>query len=521
MKLLIVEDEAVIRRGLVTSMNWDELGVTEVEAAKNGQEALDRLPHFQPDVVMTDIRMPKVDGLTLLQKLKEDSPGLFTILLSGYQEFDYAQKAIRLGVTEYLIKPVDKKEIAAVMARIAMQKKDRESKSETLAKAQNQERTEWFNSLMMEGGFVSDTLWQRAGELGISFMEGKHRLFFVEVDNYPILKETWKVEDFQRLYRDVQLFLDEEMPSEYTIQFWPVQAFRCGAIVSSHQSLNLKPLLDALRHKVKEAYQVSITIGMSREFQDARVLPFPMQEAKAALLRKRYEGKDTIYMAAGQREELKHAGDGASFDGPSFMKAINEGNTGHVKKALQQQFRAFKLSRTPLPEVRTWCLKLLLYTREDTQIPVKAEDLFTALNRFDNLKDMAELMVTNFSEMLKEAEVWRENHGNALVLRTIHYLEAHYDEPLTLDELAKYSFVSPSHLSRMFKKETGTTFVKWLNEYRVEKAKQMFKASPALPIYKVAEETGYPDYKYFVKVFKANVGLTPKEYKANLERHSI
>lgn len=418
MKILIVEDEMIIRKGLVTSFDWESYGIKEVRDAKNGKVALEIIASFLPDIVMTDIRMPVMDGLALARELKVEYPFIHVIILSGYQDFEYAQQAIKLGVFEYLIKPVGIEDLGSTMESVTEKLKKEAQLAEEHGRLQmiyddNVQVIceKWLNGLLNVEGDLTLKELAYGEQLGLKMSGPNYQMLLLEVDEQFLLAEISELE-MERAYVVIQEIALVVFPDRYQIITWNRARYEVCVMINlpNVATVEVYNHTMAIIEMVKERLGYTLSIGVSTIIDSVYELHHAYHQAKRALGQKQHPGIGAVY-------------------------------------------------------------------HDDDQNP----------------------------------------NINKVISTAISYMEDNYRHQITLEMMAKYSFVSTSYFSKLFKKETGETFVKWLNAYRIMEAKKIIVKNGALPIYVVAENVGIPNYKHFVTIFKSETGQTPSEFKRTLQ----
>lgn len=417
MKLLIVEDELIIRKGLITSVDWAAYGITEIKDAKNGKIALEMMATFLPDIVITDIRMPVMDGLQLAEELGRLFENVQVIILSGYQDFSYAQRAMKLGITEYLTKPVGIEALGEVMERVQEKIASRRTDKQELSRLQTiyADNLEvicerWLNGLLhLEASLTAEQI-AYGKQLGLELPGPSYQLLLIELEDVGQGKELG-VEQVRQQYEQVADTAAGVLNGAFEFTAWyRVQTGIC-IIVSVKDEGKLYDTAVKIVTAVKETQAQTVLIGMSDVIDSLYELHHAYHQAKRAMGNRQHTGIGGVYVEAMDQSNMNHA-------------------------------------------IRT----------------------------------------------------------------AIRYLESNYHAAITLEMMAKYAFVSPTYFSKLFKRETGESFVRWLNAYRIRQAKELLQENAAMPIYVIAEMVGIPNYKHFVKLFKEEVALTPSEYRERIQQ---
>ena len=403
LKLLLVDDESTIRKGMLSCIRWAEHGIDVVGEAANGEEALHMALTLRPHIILTDIRMPVMDGIELVCQVRKLLPECKIIIMSGYDEFDYAKRLMGMRVTDYLLKPVDENELLSVTRRLEAEIK-KEERDKTHAAA-----AEWLR-------------YENAPQLKAQLM---HR----------ILRGEFKT------------------PAE--IEKW---ALALGV----HLRLTGCPL-SVLMLAIDPFTPPDTEIGSEEE----KLLHYAVTNIAEEIISEQADG----FLSYGE-----------GFPPLGFVGLI-AGQSSVDLDALLTRIKALLLQH--LDQRVFWALgPSTLHPADLAQSYEAAEEALNA----------------------------RLYQGRRSFIKVaLRYMEDNFSRNISLAEVAGEACVTPNYLSRVFKEEMNSSFVEWMNQLRVAKAKELLRTS-TLKMYEIAELVGYQDYKYFVSVFKKTTGSTPKEF---------
>ena len=525
---LIVDDEPVIREGMRDHIPWEDLGFRFLAACGNGNEALEALEKTPADVVMTDICMPFMDGLALARHIREQFPATKIILLTGYDEFDYAHQALKLGVHDYLLKPITPSSLRE-MLRSLREKLDEERKrfkDEQFLRKQLEEslpllKERILNRLLSPEPDSSDIEAHiRFLNLPIPVTGVQYSVSVIEtitngstesaVMNHlsvvsavrEILQPTTSWIDFRNVRnQSVLLFWGTNTKGLYRETLWAAELLERRLSSYIHGTVHIGignpvPALVQVHQSYKEAMealQLSILQG------HRRVLPY-----------REIMGNNYL-----EKSSVPHWG-------REICKALILGEEKNLLQTLERMKEYFRSSVHRVEEYHlsvTFTLAYLLQSAEELQIPIL--DFFSeGSNPFLEVQDC---------RTLEEMEAWflRFSHKIAQYLRSQQedfslqkvreaelFIQEHYpDSDLNIGQLCKELSISTSYFSVIFKKHTGKTFLEYLTEKRMEKAKELLRTTH-LKTYEVAEKVGYQDPHYFSLLFRKTVGLTPTAYRS-------
>lgn len=468
LRMMIIEDELWMRRGLETMLAWDELQIQHVASAKNGREALGLMAECKPDIIMTDIKMPIIDGFTMLDKLSESIGKLpKIIIISGYNEFDYAKKAIRHGVVDYILKPVDPEELKNSVIKISkiIMNERKDSQSFT--------QLELKNVIYEKLAFPLNNL--RADFIPISFY---YCLIFT---SDPIDKGFMKKIEHEMYIITLSIGIHEL------------------TLIGCMQENTLASYVNELQHD--QAIGVS---SIKSNINDSFFVAY--REAEQAFQstfnqHTKHHKFHELNLNISREEET------------TILKALQKGNKQLVHKAINSV-----LDKYPIFEQK-WIIQFQFYLflcRYLTADQMKASNQVMWLHKFKSIYTLTDLL--HFYDLVFEPmidDITRNFNPSKTnyILQVKEYIDCHYkSSSLSLDEASEHLNLTPAYLSYIFKKETGINFTSYVTKKRIETAKNLLLSS-SLTIYEVSVEVGFNDVKYFIKVFKKETGFTPNRYR--------
>ncbi|BBI31254.1 response regulator transcription factor [Cohnella abietis] len=536
-KLMIVDDESIIRKGIRTSIDWWALQVEIVGEARNGKQALELVEQLKPDIVLTDIRMPHMDGLEFAQQLKQQFPYIKIIILSGYDDFNYARKALKIGVTEYLMKPVGAEELTALVSRIGAEIAEEKRQNEKEQSNQFLMREnfpliqrKWLNRLLKGETRINDAMLDKANQLRIPLDGPEYGVVVVDVDDFRLNTEHVSDREKELIHYSINNIVEEVFSS----------VFLCTACHSDFDNINV--LLNANmqnKHRIMECcneaqrciaryMKLSVTIGVGNYVSQLSEIQESYRQAVYAMQCKVYRGKGQIIAyheveSEIQGESSKRAVLLPSEDEKELLEYLSTMDKEKIDELLENRFTQFAQSFVSYENIKNISLKwviLAIAHLEQMGIDLSGSkqlvlNPYTEIEKYETTDDIQRWLGGLFTLFIDSIAAYKNVRYKNIVSVAIKYIQEHYSEEIRLEDISAQVFVTPNYFSRIFKEETGQHFTEWLNKYRVEKAKILLKDVSA-KIYEVAERVGYNDYKYFTHIFKKATGLTPKEYRNQL-----
>ncbi len=531
LKVFLVEDEYVVREAIKNNIDWSSYGIDFCGEAGDGEVALSLIRKELPDIVITDIKMPFMDGITLSKLLKEEFPWMEIILLTGYEEFAYAQEAIHIGVARYLSKPIngetliqeidclgqkiqEKKEEVAIVAKY-----EREMEERTI-----QERQEFFDSLV-SGGRDAAGLLEEARKLSldvsavcynilllkvwsdrhdmeeysktvVSMEERLHAmveaegalLFDRHLEGKAILLKADSMEEMETLVQDCIAFMEEMFHENRHIHYFGGVGRSVGRITEIPESFAVAGR--GFAHRYLGEMDRFLLENESAAQEETENLAISKLDPK----RMAHE-RVTEFLRRGDHQEV-------SFFVEEFVQGLGE----HAMESVM--FRQYALMDTYL-----------------TVVNFVENELHVSRDRIDSFEHTPKVAasegaaVSYMKGIIEDALIIRDDVSmdryHDVVQEAVDYIESHYaEEDFSLNVLASHVNFSPNHLSAVFRQETGQPFIKYLTDYRITKAKELLRCTGKKSS-EIALLVGYKDAHYFSYAFKKAQGMTPTQYRGS------
>jgi two-component system response regulator YesN len=536
LKLLIVEDEQVIRDGIVSMLNWKNYGIQICGSAVNGQEGLKWIRSESPDIVLTDIQMPQMDGLQMIQLAKNEGFQFESIILSGHSDFHYAQTGIRMGVHDYVLKPSRPDDILKTVLKIKYKIRDRIQSSHGLDKLMSSLNR---NNLMAK----EQTLYQWT-QYSNKPLENRHQIIKdlnMKV-NYDLIcvgivrmDTNANVSQYRQGELELIRYAVNNIVSEMLSPIFNhlLETFRDGNdllwlanMPDPLEEKELKNTLVRVQGHLENYLKLSVSVGIGSVKPSIESLELSYYEAKEALEQRYYDGAGGIYLYTEQK--CLSVPKDTIFNDSFILSIENEmlddlrqGNFAEALDKMEQWVEYLKSQlRYEKNEVDLKATAFILELKKLTQKQQASsfewkQTMFNWVEQMPNIKTFDEFssimkrIMQNLVENLKS-----ETSLHRTVQLALDTIRTKYNTNLTLDTVAKAVFVSTSYLSTLFKQELGVNFLDYLHQYRVEKAKTLLKQN--FKIYAVAKQVGYQDERHFSATFKRWVGLTPSQFQRNL-----
>lgn len=523
-KMMIVDDELIFRDYLRTVLDWEALGFSLTLEARNGIEALELAAGDPPDIALVDITMPFMDGLQLSEKLKQLYPATSIVLITGHNEFDYARRALKLGVEDYILKPFSKDELLLTLIRLRQEHEKAQEERMTLRGNMEMIKESFLGQLISKEYALSEeeTL-RRLIQLGIEAKSGAYSVACIEIDQMDL---KWsKPGDRLLMKYAVTNVLNEalEESGSYLTFNGPEGRIVCLILHPDGRTEEMLSLEghEKLCYLIHKYLKFTITIGVGRSKQGFRGISASYGEALEALQSKFVLGSGRVIPFG---EQLPSAG-----NQPLYPPEVNEellvllrlNQWAKVEEKLDELFKQVQTRRLPIDYIYVICMGLVsvnLAYFEESGHPVEDcfGEQFYPYNEIRKL-DSAEVTFQWLKELFRKAVEYNGKHRNTrsskIAKAAIAYMEENYaDSGLYLEQIAGHVYINASYLRAVFKKEVGVTVSDYLTQYRMQKARELL-ARNTLKLADIAERVGYNDPGYFSKSFKKFYGYSPSEYE--------
>jgi two-component system response regulator YesN len=508
--VLLVDDEITIINGLMRLIRWDEYGLEVKDAVTSSEKAWELLNHNHYDILISDVRMPSLDGLTLIKKIHERSLRIKSILISGYDDFNYVKEALRLGIENYLLKPINEEELSATLLMI-IDKLDHESRQRAIIQFNADSLMDNVLYRWLDGTITPDEFVERAKLLNISltmpyYMVVTIRLFPENRSIVAVLKELRVV--ISRHSTDSKQFHMSVSPTDELI-----------IVIGSNKPIDKHAIKQILRFDLAAAIAdqklpwfaaLGCIVNNASEMHTSYIKAEMLQQY-AFLLPRNWiiDDEDIQYGVCNQsvEEYLNIISYESLLDSTDYDSCMKQ-----VDFFFSQIRQVDGLTDANIRYLIIRFLYVVLFSKKRNlpQIIGYQTDLAFDLEliELDKIKNQ----ISKIASLYITSKLQNTGKGNPVVQKIIAYIEHNYSEDLSLKTLSSEFHFNPSYLGQIFKQETGQLFTDYLCSYRIEKAKQMLVHEH----YKsrdVALRVGFQNANYFANVFKKKVGIYPTAYK--------
>ena len=541
LKIFLAEDEVIVRETIKRMIPWEELGFELVGEAADGEMALPLLIRQKPDLLITDIKMPFMDGLTLAKLAKKELPELKIVILSGYDDFNYAKQAISIGVEEYLLKPITKNALIERLSEIRSRYEHEKTQKEYYEKFQREMQVyeknsnrDFFEALVC-GSMDMMEVYKKAEKLGLDIVAEAYNILIFTMnseEDFSGQKEgysEWEAESLE--------MLEDFFSDNTSAMLFRCNIFSYGVLIKGQKETideNTKSCIDEIKKildRKEQKRQWFVAVGESVERLSQ--LQKSYHSASRAFSQRYLYGENILYYD--EMELMEHRSGQADTNDNAYLKNVdvNALNPAILQKflsnGLQEETENFvkdyfyAIGQEPMESlvfrnyvilnVRFSVLSFLKSLGCDTEEmePENTEEILAESGK--NI----ESAITYAKKMISQAITIRDQNSgnkNRSILKTaVDFIDEHYmDEDISLNTAANVANVSSNHFSALFSQNMGQTFIEYLTSLRMNKAKELLRCT-GMRSSEIAGEIGYKDAHYFSYLFKKTQGMTPSDYR--------
>lgn len=534
--IILVDDEREIIEGIIQKVDFESLGFVVVGAAENGEEAYQLSLKLKPDIVMSDIIMPFMDGLSLGEKLKEELPNTKLILFSGHDDLEFAHRAIKMNVVEYVLKPVNAQEIGKILTNVKQQL-DQEYETRRdyeFLKLQYQNMIpilrDQFLAGLLEGKLNEDEVLEQAPLANFDLKANGYCVVLFEI------AKTSQSEVSQMIFKEKNSLmmnaamkqLAEDILSKYVhahVFFYHTQIASIVQLYEESDVVNLSNIVNEVCMAASRIYEINLSAGISNIVKHRYAMCYAKNEAISALDYRLVlgDGKAIAYEDISQDSTIS-----LSFqeqDSKTLSSAIRLGSPQEIKETIATIFAQLYRNKMALDRYHVFVMELMLsllkmleqYQIDGTLIFAKNFDPYHPLTNMNSLVEFEKEVVRICVEISRSIQEQRSYASKAVVTSVMEYIEENFANPsLNVETISRAFHISASYLSRIFKKETDESLIGYLTNLRLEEATKLLLTTNEKS-YAVAQQVGYSDPNYFSYVFKKKYGIAPTRYRKIIE----
>lgn len=529
-RVFLVEDEYIIREGIRKKINWSANGYEFCGEAADGEMALPLIQKCKPDILITDIRMPFMDGIELSRIVKKELPDTEIIVLSGFGEFEYAKECISIGVADYLLKPISGDVLLQKVGETAQKIEEKQRERQIARKYagemeenQYRSRLDLFQNLVT-GDVAPAQLLEMAAQQELNLAAGCYCV---------MLFRTWvpqhKPGEYSQRLMEADHEIEKILQKEHMILFdrnleGKAVLFKADSETEMQElttqfSEKMKIILDGIR-------DMRYFAGIGKMVSRISSIPDSFESAGHIFAHRYFVNENSIMSSLDLPADSTQSGenfdmnrvDPRQFDRTRVLEFLKQGSREEVKYFTEEFFAGIDSESANSTILKQYlCMDIyfcavqfveeLSASREELTAP---DMLFTSGNAFDEVK---KYILQTIEKTLEIRDRMSVNRYDSIVTEVTRYIAEHFQDPdLSLNTLAAHVNFSPNHLSAVFSQQTGRTFIRYLTDYRLNRAKEMLRCT-SYRSSEICSSVGYKDPHYFSYLFKKTFGVTPTQYR--------
>ena len=539
LKIFLAEDEVIVRETIKRMIPWESLGFELVGEAADGEMALPLLIRQQPDLLITDIKMPFMDGLTLARLAKKEVPGLKVVILSGYDDFNYAKQAINIGVEDYLLKPITKNALIERLTEIRSRYEDEKTQREYYEKfhreiqAYEKNSSRDFFEALVSGSLDMIELYKKAEKLGLDIVAESYNILIFTMncnEDFSGRREgysSWEAESLE--------MLEKFFAGHPFAMLFRSNVFSYGVLIKGEKDSvkeNTRICVEEIRKifdRKEDNKEWFVAVGESVE-RLSQIQKSYHSASRAFSQRYLYDGKVLCYeeMLAMEKKDVTNDDseylqkvDVNALNPTILQKFLSNGLLEETKNFVQDYFYA--IGQEPMESVvfRSYVIlnvrfSVLSFLKElgcDTKTlePEDTEKILAESGR--NMESTIAYAEKLVSQAIQLRDRNSGNKNRSILKTAVDFIDQHYmEEDMSLNKAANAANVSANHFSALFSQNMGQTFIEYLTSLRMDKAKEYLRCT-GMRSSEIAGEVGYKDAHYFSYLFKKTQGMTPSDYR--------
>lgn len=535
-KILIVDDEEIIRDGISKKIQRVMPEASVVGKAQDANEGLEVIKSCNPNIIIVDICMPEIDGLEFISMAKEINKNLKFIIVSGYDNFEYARRGIRLGVEDYLLKPLENEQLKSVLEKLKNKLEEEQNQYSILSELKSKAN---YSTEFLKNKYLTDLIYY-SNEFDVSNILNKLNILKVSFSKPCFTVITIVVSSIDESSpfsekKDLPLAkfalknMSEEIlsPLGYIVSFENLKYDKQVVLIVNHEeesrsnkSFNLARLCNQLINSIKKYLKVYVAIGIGKSYSDISQVSMSYRESYTAAMQKIILGENVVISYS----DIPNTGS-IDFYLSNEKKLLlenymKEGNTDKVLKIINSIFNTIKQKSLSYENIKILYIDLLLLFSKTVKEAggswnkIFSEDIFSEsyLSRYSSLEQLSGWIKDCVSSICEYISCLKKSYGRKVIDEIKEYINNYYYTEINLNDLSNRYYLNPNYLSQLFKNEVGENFVEYLTKIRVERAKELL-LNTDLKSYKIAEMVGYTNHRYFSNVFCKYIGTTPTKFR--------
>jgi two-component system response regulator YesN len=527
--MCVIDDISTVVEGISRQIRWEAYGIRIAGTASNGEKGIRLIHDTEPHIVLTDIRMPKVDGLEMTRQVMDSHPRTKIIFLSGYTDFEYAQQAVRLGAFDYVVKPFTPQKIIDVVLKA---KQAIEEEMEEALRYQEMERKlreslpylrqEYFQ-LLLQFRTTPEQAAKRWDFLNIGLERQRFVVMLAEIDRFAELTAAHPVQEVELIRFTLQNILEESLRRHTKGLVFRDNTNRFVAIFNppADPDLGMEAIAEQCRENVEQYSKYTVSLGLGEEVHAIHQISYSYAQALAAISYNFYTGGNSVYSCRNTSPVQQTAPRYSPEKEKELFYCLRSGNSDKACAIVDELFEeTVAAAAPPAPEaVKGFCEELIFLINRVFMEKLSGKEMDEIDSHVVHIKTVSANKLSELQDDIKKLcrigcgfiLMRQAEDANRVVEQVIEHIRRNVSADMTVNDYAKLVYLSGSYFANLFKKVTGMTVVQFVTTERMERAKTML--AEGKQVQEIAQALGYEDRPHFSELFKKHTGMTPSDFK--------
>lgn len=513
--IFLVDDEEIELEMMRDIIRWNEMGIYVVGTAVNGKDAIEKIQVIQPDIILTDVQMPIMNGIELAKLVNEQFDWMKIVFLTGHDEFAYVKSALNVGAVGYLLKPLDLEEIVIVMDKVKEKCEEVHLKNTSIQ--------------VTKAHIIKELMYEKSKERKDNLVNSFYRLERrIAPTSFTLVLCSIDDDHLQEL----EIFIDDAIIqlSAFTDQFCKESSIH-GTYISLKEG-ELAILIDAeqrnidrdlwgrLLQAIQQTLPFTVTIAVSERYDELINIYSLYEHTKKVQSEQFYSGYGNVIYASDIQVNFD-SDQIPPFSEGELFEAVKELHEDQIVPILHEYFLRLVRLRIRKKYIYDWAIDLIDRLNEQIRIQNAdanagtRTDLYHSIYDCKTIQEIEEAVTQTLKHTIDSLKDRFTDKNLKLVHQVSSIIQNTYHEQITITSLSSQVYLSPNYMRSIFKEKTGTTIHDYLTKIRLEKAKEML-SDPSLKVQDIAQKVGYESTSYFISLFLKSQGVTPNEYRKNL-----
>lgn len=510
--IFLVDDEELELEMMRDYIHWEEMGIYVAGTSTNGRDALEKIEVIQPDIVLTDVQMPMMNGIDLAQKIRERFDGIQLIFLTGHDEFNYVKSALNVGAVGYLLKPLDLSEIESVIEKVKLRCEEVEMKNRSIQMTKS--------NILKELIYEKDE--ERIAVLTSSFCKlarcpgsSHYALALFSIDHKDLIERQLILEDCMT---QLSSFLDRFfLGKKLEATFVTYKEGELGVFMDATQQPGHYAWED-MAQAMHDSLDFTVTVAVGGQAGKLSKVQALYEQTKLILNEYFYVGTGRVIYADDVRGQF-YSEQTPPFEQKEWFEAINQLDFEQTARLLHEYCAKLITLRINKKQICDWAIDLIGELLEQLHEPVpdssKRAELYHSIYNSLTVQEIEAYILGAAAEAINLLSERFMDKNSKLAHRVRTIIDQTFHQPITINSLSDQVYLSPNYLRSIFKDKTGMTIHDYLTKIRLDKSKELL-GDGSLKVQDIAQRVGYESTSYFISLFLKSQGVTPNEYRKNI-----